>query len=211
MQPTERRRGPCSGCRLDRLQAGRPRSAAMSAAISAPRESGRSTRERPRLHPASSAPSALLASPIGRAIWRESPDLTRGCAVLISPRRPVRAYCPPLPAVSGISTRNFMLGLSTIAQRFFGSANERKLRPMASIVKEINALEESFKSKTNEELRALTPAFKDRLAKGETLEDILPEAFAAVREAAKRTLGQRHFDVQLVGGLVLHQGCIAEM
>jgi preprotein translocase subunit SecA len=105
-----------------------------------------------------------------------------------------------------------MLGFSTIAQRFFGSANERKLRPMSSIVKEVNALEDTFKAKSDAELRALTPAFKDRLANdGETLEDILPEAFAAVREAAKRTLGQRHFDVQLMGGIVLHQGCIAEM
>jgi len=104
-----------------------------------------------------------------------------------------------------------MLGLSTIAQRFFGSANDRKIKPMYKIVSEINALEDSFKSKSNEELRALTHAFKERLANGETLEDILPEAFAAVREAAKRTLGQRHFDVQLVGGIVLHQGCISEM
>ena len=64
---------------------------------------------------------------------------------------------------------------------------------------------------TDDELRAMTPAFKERLAKGETLEDILPEAFAVVREAAKRTLGQRHFDVQLIGGMVLHYGNIAEM
>ena len=104
-----------------------------------------------------------------------------------------------------------MLGLSTIAQRFFGSANDRKIKPMYKLVNEVNALEESFQSKSDEELRALTPAFKQRLANGETLEDILPEAFAAVREAAKRTLGQRHFDVQLVGGIVLHQGCISEM
>ncbi len=64
---------------------------------------------------------------------------------------------------------------------------------------------------TDDELRAMTPAFKERLAKGETLDDLLPEAFAVVREAAKRTLGQRHFDVQLVGGMVLHEGSIAEM
>jgi preprotein translocase subunit SecA len=100
---------------------------------------------------------------------------------------------------------------NSIALRFFGSANERKLRRFWSKVAEINALEPSFVAKTDEELKALTPAFKERLAKGETLEDILPEAFAAVREAAKRTLGQRHFDVQLVGGMVLHYGNIAEM
>ncbi|MBI1329162.1 MAG: preprotein translocase subunit SecA [Alphaproteobacteria bacterium] len=104
-----------------------------------------------------------------------------------------------------------MLGLSNIAQRLFGSSNERKLKPMWKIVAEINALEPDFVKKSDEELRAITPAFKERLANGETLEDILPEAFATVREAAKRTLGQRHFDVQLMGGIVLHQGCIAEM
>lgn len=104
-----------------------------------------------------------------------------------------------------------MLGLSNIAQRLFGSSNERKLKPMWKIVAEINALEPDFVKKSDEELRAMTPAFKERLVNGETLEDILPEAFATVREAAKRTLGQRHFDVQLMGGIVLHQGCIAEM
>ncbi len=104
-----------------------------------------------------------------------------------------------------------MLGFSGIAQRFFGSSNERRLRPMWKRVPEINALEEKFKAKSDEDLRALTAQFRDRLKQGTTLEDLLPEAFAAVREAAKRTLGQRHFDVQLVGGMVLHEGCIAEM
>jgi preprotein translocase subunit SecA len=104
-----------------------------------------------------------------------------------------------------------MLDFSGIAQRFFGSSNERRLRPMWKEVQKINALEEQFKAKTDDALKALTPTFKERLAKGETLEDLLPEAFAAVREAAKRTLGQRHFDVQLVGGMVLHDGHIAEM
>jgi preprotein translocase subunit SecA len=104
-----------------------------------------------------------------------------------------------------------MLGFSGIAQRFFGSSNERRLRPMWKRVDEINALEEAFKAKSDEELRALTPAFRGRLKEGATLDDVLPEAFAAVREAAKRTLGQRHFDVQLVGGMVLHEGRISEM
>jgi preprotein translocase subunit SecA len=104
-----------------------------------------------------------------------------------------------------------MLDFSGIAQRFFGSSNERRLRPMSKRVAEINALEDAFKAKSDEELRALTPAFRERLKEGATLEDLLPEAFAAVREAAKRTLGQRHFDVQLVGGMVLHEGRIAEM
>ena len=75
----------------------------------------------------------------------------------------------------------------------------------------INALEPRFKAMTDDELKAMTHAFRERLAAGETLDDLLPEAFAVVREAAKRTLGQRHFDVQLVGGMVLHDGHIAEM
>jgi preprotein translocase subunit SecA len=104
-----------------------------------------------------------------------------------------------------------MLGLSGIAQRFFGNANERKLRPFWKRVAEINALEPTFKLKSDAELKAMTPALKERLKQGEDLDAILPEAFATVREAATRTLGQRHFDVQLVGGMVLHSGHIAEM
>jgi preprotein translocase subunit SecA len=104
-----------------------------------------------------------------------------------------------------------MLGLSGIAQKIFGSANERKLKGFFKRVAEINALEEKYQPMSDEELRSQTALFKDRLEKGETLEDILEEAFAVVREAAKRTLGQRHFDVQLVGGMVLHYGNIAEM
>ena len=104
-----------------------------------------------------------------------------------------------------------MLGLGTFAKSLFGSANDRKVKPLWGAVAEINALEDRFKAMSNEELRAMTPAFRERLAKGETLDDLLPEAFAVVREGAKRTLGQRHFDVQLVGGIVLHRGNIAEM
>jgi preprotein translocase subunit SecA len=104
-----------------------------------------------------------------------------------------------------------MPNFSVLMQRFFGSANERKLRRFWAEVPKINALEPKFLAMTDEELAAMTPAFKDRLKAGETLEDLLPEAFAVVREAAKRTLGQRHFDVQMVGGMVLHYGNIAEM
>ena len=100
-----------------------------------------------------------------------------------------------------------MLGL----ERFFGSANDRRVRPMQKRVAQINALEPKFQAMPDDELRAMTPAFRERLTKGETLEDILPEAFAVVREAAQRTLGQRHFDTQLMGGIVLHEGRIAEM
>ena len=104
-----------------------------------------------------------------------------------------------------------MLGISTLAKGIFGSANERKLKPYGAGVAKINALEPRFAALSDEELRGQTALFKDRLSKGEDLDDLLPEAFAVVREAAKRTLGQRHFDVQLVGGMVLHGGNIAEM
>jgi preprotein translocase subunit SecA len=104
-----------------------------------------------------------------------------------------------------------MLGISALAKQFFGSANERKIKPYWAVVAKINALEPRFKAMSDEELKAMTPAFRERLAAGETLDDLLPEAFAVVREAATRTLGQRHFDVQLVGGMVLHDGHISEM
>ena len=104
-----------------------------------------------------------------------------------------------------------MLGFSALAKQFFGSANERKIKPLWAVVAKINALEPRFEAMSDDELKAMTPAFRERLAAGETLDDLLPEAFAVVREAAKRTLGQRHFDVQLVGGMVLHDGNIAEM
>ncbi len=89
--------------------------------------------------------------------------------------------------------------------------NERELRELTSIVKAINELEPQMQRLSDLELKEKTREFKERLSKGETLNDLLPEAFAAVREAAVRTIGQRHFDVQLVGGIVLHQGKIAEM
>ena len=90
-------------------------------------------------------------------------------------------------------------------------SNEKEINRLRPLVKEINALEPEFQKLSDDELKAETPAFKERLSKGETLDDLLPEAFAAVREAARRTIGMRHFDVQLMGGIVLHQGKIAEM
>ncbi|WP_297212154.1 MULTISPECIES: preprotein translocase subunit SecA [Thermodesulfovibrio] len=98
-----------------------------------------------------------------------------------------------------------------ILEKIFGTKNERELKRYFKIVDEINALEDEISKLSNEQLRAKTEEFRDRLAKGQTLEEILNEAFAVVREAAKRTLGMRHFDVQLVGGIVLHEGKIAEM
>ncbi|HET6221693.1 MAG TPA: DEAD/DEAH box helicase, partial [Dongiaceae bacterium] len=101
--------------------------------------------------------------------------------------------------------------LSSLAKRLFGSANDRFIKSLDKIVADINSLEPELEKLDDAELRARTDWFRDRLAKGETLDDILPDAFATVREAAKRTLGQRHFDVQLKGGMVLHRGMISEM
>ena len=95
--------------------------------------------------------------------------------------------------------------------KIFGDPNEKYLKKLQPVIDEINRLEPKFECFSNEELREKTDEFKARLQKGEALDDILPEAFATCREAAKRTLHQRHFDVQLIGGIVLHQGKIAEM
>ncbi len=93
----------------------------------------------------------------------------------------------------------------------FGTENARELKRLRPIVAAINALEPSIQSLTDEQLRAKTAEFRERLAKGATLDDVLPEAFAVVREAGRRTLNMRHFDVQLIGGMELHKGRIAEM
>lgn len=99
----------------------------------------------------------------------------------------------------------------SILQRFFGDPNEKEVKRLSRRVEDINALEEKFKVLSDEELRSQTEKFKTRLEDGENLDNLLPEAFAVVREAARRTLGQRHYDVQLIGGMVLHEGKIAEM
>ena len=98
-----------------------------------------------------------------------------------------------------------------ILTRLFGSRNERLLKGYEKLKLQINALEPQMKALTDAELQAKTPALKERVAKGETLDALLPEAFAVMREAASRVLGMRHYDVQLIGGMVLHQGKIAEM
>ncbi|MBL27744.1 MAG: preprotein translocase subunit SecA [Rhodospirillaceae bacterium] len=97
------------------------------------------------------------------------------------------------------------------ARRFFGTANDRVIKEHRRTVERINALEQDVEGLSDEALKARTAQFRERLESGETLDAILPEAFATVREAAKRVLGQRHFDVQLIGGIVLHKGQIAEM
>ena len=96
-------------------------------------------------------------------------------------------------------------------KNLFGSANDRYVKKLMKQVQQVNALEPEMEKLSDEELKGKTQEFKDRLTKGETLDDLLVEAFAVVREAAKRTLHQRHYDVQIVGGIVLHQGKIAEM
>jgi preprotein translocase subunit SecA len=101
--------------------------------------------------------------------------------------------------------------IGAVARKLFGSSNDRRIRSYRPRVDEINALEAELEALSDEALRARTDEFKKELAEGRTLEDILVPAFATVREAAKRTLGQRHFDVQLIGGMVLHEGKIAEM
>ena len=101
--------------------------------------------------------------------------------------------------------------IDTLLKSVFGSKHERDIKAIRPTVDRINALEPSLSNRTDQELRAHTGRFKTRLAAGETLEDLLPEAFAVVREAARRVLKMRHFDVQLMGGVVLHQGKIAEM
>jgi preprotein translocase subunit SecA len=104
-----------------------------------------------------------------------------------------------------------MLSFGALAAKVFGSANDRKIKAYRPTVDEINALEPELEALTDAELRARTETFRRQLAEGTELRDLLVPAFATVREAAKRTLGQRHFDVQLIGGMVLHQGKIAEM
>ena len=98
-----------------------------------------------------------------------------------------------------------------VIKGIFGSKNERELKRMAPLVARINTFEPQFQALSDDELRAKTTEFKERLSRGESVEDLLPEAFAAVRETSTRVLGMRHFDVQLVGGIVLHEGKIAEM
>ncbi len=101
--------------------------------------------------------------------------------------------------------------INAVLKKVFGSKNERELKRIQPIVERINSFEPDIKRLADAELAAFTPKFKERLSAGETFDDILPEAFAVVREAARRRLNMRHFDVQLLGGIVLHEGKISEM
>ena len=95
--------------------------------------------------------------------------------------------------------------------KILGDANERFLKSIQPLVARVNAFEPEFGKFSDTGLKAKTAEFRERLSGGTSLDDLLPEAFAVIREAARRTIGQRHFDVQLIGGIVLHQGKIAEM
>jgi preprotein translocase subunit SecA len=99
----------------------------------------------------------------------------------------------------------------SLITKFFGDKYMKAIKPFWSIVAEINALEPKIKALSDTELKAKTVEFKDKLSQGATLDSLLPEAFAVVREASSRTLGERHFDVQLIGGMILNKGGIAEM
>lgn len=98
-----------------------------------------------------------------------------------------------------------------LLKKFFGSKNERDVKRLGKVVVATNALESQIASLSDEQLRAKTEEFKQRVAQGESLDVLMPEAFAVVREAGKRVMGMRHFDVQLIGGAALHEGKIAEM
>jgi len=100
---------------------------------------------------------------------------------------------------------------AALARKLIGSANDRSLKPITPLVDQVNAAESATRALSDTDLAARTPRFRERLAAGETLDDLLVEVFATVREAARRVLGERHFDVQLMGGVVLHRGMIAEM
>ena len=101
--------------------------------------------------------------------------------------------------------------LGTVLAKVFGTQNERELKRIGPVVEAVNALEPGIQSLSDAALRDRTAEFRQRVTNGAALEDLLPEAFAVVREAGRRVLNMRHFDVQLIGGYVLHQGKIAEM
>jgi len=102
-------------------------------------------------------------------------------------------------------------GITRLAKKVFGDANEREIKRIRPMVTRINELESKYAGWSQEQLIAQTNQFKERLARGENIDDLLPEAFAVGREASKQILGMRHFDCQLIGGAVIHRGKISEM
>lgn len=132
--------------------------------------------------------------------------MTYGTTVTKSPESIIQNY-----SETRIAPDSQELSMLGIAQKIFGTENGRKLKKLQPLVAQINALEPDMEKLSDDGLKAKTAEFKSRHKDGESLDDLLPEAFAVVREAAKRTLGQRHYDVQLIGGIILHRGEIAEM
>jgi len=104
-----------------------------------------------------------------------------------------------------------MFNIGSFLSSIIGQNNTKKLREFSQQVEKINSIEQEFENKTSDELKIYASKLKERHSNGETLDSLLVESFALIREAAKRTLGQRHFDVQLIGGMILHNGGIAEM
>ena len=101
--------------------------------------------------------------------------------------------------------------LLNVAKKLFGSGNDRELKRLRPIIEQVNSFEPQMQKLTQEQLAQKTIEFRERIDRGATLDDLLPEAFAATREMSKRVLNMRHFDVQLIGGIVLHRGKVAEM
>ena len=101
--------------------------------------------------------------------------------------------------------------ISKTLAKMFGTKHERDMKRLQPLIDHIGSFEEKFKAMSDDQLKAMTPAFRQRLDNGEPLDDLLPEAFAVCREGAWRVLGMRHYDVQMIGGIVLHRGQIAEM
>jgi preprotein translocase subunit SecA len=128
-------------------------------------------------------------------------------------RRTARAPVGTRETVAGQpdDPRGARQDVPAIIDKVLRAGEGKILRKLHRIAEQVNSIESDYEALTDAELLALTEEFKERYAEGESLDDLLPEAFAAVREAAKRTLGQRHFDVQIMGGAALHMGNIAEM
>src|SRR6476661_3735541 len=152
----------------------------------------------PHRHPPVSPTSSLLQLTMGGALLTSPAQFPNSVGGSISAGQPARVF-------EGIQV------IAGLAKSIFGSANDRYVRGLGKYVDAVNALERSIEALSDDELRGQTALFRGRLANGEKLDSILPEAFATVREAAIRTLGQRHYDVQLIGGIALHRGEIAEM
>jgi preprotein translocase subunit SecA len=121
-----------------------------------------------------------------------------------------RFALPPRPIHTLFKFRKIIM-FGTLAKSLFGSSNDRYVKSLDKLVKKIAAFEPAVEAMSDEEIRGQTAKFREMLANGTSLDDLLPEAFATVREASKRCMGMRHFDVQMIGGIVLHRGEIAEM